>query len=102
MSDDGRMGVEIMGEDGVSTMSSEKSTPGGEREHVEEDEEPYVVHMQEAWKLERVIAVTHCDSLEEYKDLGVLQNKLAELLTSGEYMYGLQAFGTCNRTAFTP
>ena len=90
MSDIGKVGVDTMSEDRESTASDEKSTPGGPKEPVEDVEEPYVLYMEEAWKLERVIAVARCDSLAEYKDSSGLQNKLAEMITSGEYMHGMQ------------
>jgi hypothetical protein len=65
-----------------------------DKEVYEEEKEPFIVHMDEAWRLERVLVIPRCDELGAYKSMEKQSEKLTESRERGlEGLGGLITFG---------
>jgi hypothetical protein len=72
-------GVESPGVAAGSPQEEREDAHEDKKSYEEEDEEvePYVVNMHDAWKIERVIVIPSCEELGEYKSMEKQAEKLS-------------------------
>ena len=59
------------GSPGEAARSPQEEREGAleDQETYDEEKEPFIVHMEDAWRLERVIVIPRCDELGAYKSM---------------------------------